>query len=120
MRDKKVSVKRIELLKELEKNMEIHVKDFGDMMDAYFVDVVRSADELRKKVAELDSDFDPRNWSFPSKPVSYEKDYSVAIRMFEMEVNDVVELTEEEFRQFVCDEWNWKRKFDMMKTAYSR
>lgn len=53
------------------------------------------------------------------KPVSHEADYKRVIRMLELSVDDVIEIGEHEFMQYVQDEWAWKQQFAATTSLYN-
>ena len=44
--------------------------------------------------------------------------YTRAIRMLELSVEDVIEIEEHIFNQLVLDEWGWKQQFTAMSALY--
>lgn len=53
------------------------------------------------------------------KPQAYVEYYDQAIEMLEYAQNDTVELDQQQFREFVKDEWNWKAQFTTSNVAYA-
>ena len=51
-------------------------------------------------------------------PENHEDDFTRAIQMLEWEVGDEVMLAEDEFAQFVQDDWGWKQQFRTTGMAY--
>lgn len=62
--------------------------------------------------------FKPNYPSFPSEPVSYEKEYNKAIRKVELEVSDTIALSPKEFESLVLNEWEWREQFETCNTKY--
>ena len=56
---------------------------------------------------------------FP-KPRCHSKDYDEIIMMMEMEVQNEVSLTQDEFSKYVQDQWHWKSDFDFISSSYKR
>jgi len=51
------------------------------------------------------------HYDAPEKPEDYSRFYREAIEMLQFEINDVVTLSVESFKQLVKDEWSWKNRF---------
>lgn len=59
------------------------------------------------------------NYSINLKyPESYDKEYNRAIRSVELNVYDKIELSEQEFNQYVMNDWSWKNSFISSNSAY--
>lgn len=59
--------------------------------------------DIPYKAAALDLRFSFQN----PKPESHESDYERAINRLNMSSDDFVELDEDEFRQYIEDDWDW-------------
>jgi ribosomal protein S28E/S33 len=53
------------------------------------------------------------------EPQDYTREYDRALKMLEISVDDIIELDEETFAQFVMDDWDWKRQFLNSTASYS-
>ena len=53
------------------------------------------------------------------RPEDHTKDYDRLLRQLEMEVEDVVELEDYEFAQYVMDDWAWKKQWLVSNSVYS-
>ena len=56
--------------------------------------------------------------TIPSKPTSYEDNYTLAIRMLELSVEEIIDVEENIFNQLVLDEWGWKQQFTTLSASY--
>ena len=110
-----VMVRKKELTEILQKNREQHTEVFEKAYKKF-----RSAVEgelearLRRirhgKAVDLQIRLpEPRNMT---------DTYNRALQMLEMETRDEIELSEQEFQQFVQDDWTWKREFANTASAY--
>jgi hypothetical protein len=109
-----VKVNKTSLLVELRKNRELHEKDVRLAEEGYEILVVKKLEQKIKAVKEGKM-FRVIQFDVPEDHL---KDYDRAIRMMEMEVEDVIELTEQDFNQYVMDEWNWKDNWSTSNSAY--
>jgi hypothetical protein len=53
-------------------------------------------------------------------PEDHTADYDRVIAMLDMEVGDTVSLTEQEFAQFVQDDWSWQHQWLSASSRFSR
>lgn len=52
------------------------------------------------------------------EPEDHTDDYDRVLRMAAMSVNDTLELSEDEFGQYVMDQWHWKQRFTDTTSVY--
>jgi hypothetical protein len=106
------------LLQIVRENKEKHVSDFTEAV----ADYKRAVASLCQKNHELAQTGELSKLeqirAMPMLPVSYEDNYSRAIRMLELSVDDVIELEDQIFNQLVLDEWSWKRGFTASAALY--
>jgi hypothetical protein len=112
-----VKMNRLELLKIVKENKEKHITEYAESVEDYKVAVLKitQANAKMAKTADLDQ------FKFkviPSKPTSYEDNYSRAIRMLELSVEEIIDVEEHIFNQLVLDEWGWKQQFTAMAATY--
>jgi len=111
-----VKVNKEDLLATLEENRVKHVADYKEAMTEYRKAAVIEVTAMLKQ-AKSKSEPITRAIKAP-EPVSYEKSYATAIRMLTMSVDDVIELGEHEFKQYVEDEWTWQASFTSNTLMY--
>lgn len=110
-----VRINTQELLAVLRKNRNVHVDDYGEAMEGYREAVIAF---LEKKLAEARGGEKIVLSGFPTEPRSYADQYNTVIRMLEMSDDAVVELTAQEFTQYVEDKWGWKDSFSITTAMY--
>jgi hypothetical protein len=116
---KTVTVQKQELLTKLEDNLSHHRADFEIAWDAF---QKRAIDNFHAKLALLEDAQRGQQielWVNLDVPEDHSADYLRAIDMLKWEVGDQVVLTEQEFRQFVQDDWSWKGKFASDNVFYA-
>lgn len=104
----KIKVNKKNVLKTLYENRKKHIDEYKDALRAYRVKCAELLDKKLKQVEEgekFDMYFDV------DEPTSHEKDYDMAIEMLEMDVDDTVTLTRQQFSYYIKDDWNWKDTF---------
>lgn len=109
-----VKVNKELLLLKLRENREIHIKEYKELFEAYQSEAIKGLQKLLKNA---------KNGNIVThlqitQPVDYTETYDEIIGMLEMSVDDTFEITQEEYKSYVLNQWNWTRNFNVFKTAY--
>lgn len=112
-----VNVKRGELIKVITRNRDRHVTQFEDAKVSYGKKLI---DLLKRALAKARSGKKVVLPIHLPQPVSYEKDYDRALGMLKMSSDTSVSLSEENYRKYVEDEWDWKAHFLANTVAYGK
>lgn len=113
---KEITVDKKKLEETLRANMKIHISEFEETHKVYSkmakkaVEQLRGKLELETKGVDLYINLD--------EPKSNEKDYLTALEMLDLEVNTNVTISEQEFKQYIKDEWSWSGRFAVSKSSY--
>lgn len=126
-----IEVKVEDLLKTLRTNREKHVKEYEKAKKGY-LKLLRKELELKLDILDAVEAGTPKtkvkghggpharlthiNHQPPQTYVSY---YDQAIEMLEFAQNTTVDLDQNQFQQYVKDEWNWKAQFTTSNVAYA-
>lgn len=111
-----VKVRRLELLQRLQENRETHIAEYEEASKGYHEEAIKRVSKVLDSLkAGLETDL---SFSLP-KPKSYEKEYDRVIEMVKMSVESELELSSQEFAQFVMDDWGWKQSFTNTNSLYS-
>lgn len=110
-----ITVKKADLLKKVYANSRRHEETFKKAMAGYRREVVK---RLRIMLRDAVNGKDVKHTIELYRPVSHSKDYQRVIAMLEMEVSHQVILNEDQFRQYVQDEWGWSQDFLSNSTQY--
>lgn len=114
---KNITVSKEELVSALTANRTQHVIDYNDSMAGYWEQAEKRAQRLLEQVKAKRTDeylhIDLQ------RPESHEKDYDTALEMLEWHENDTIEVSQSEFKQFIQDEWSWKRQFAATTQTYT-
>jgi len=110
-----VTVDRNDLLKRIKENREQHRSVFEAALKGYRTKVIS---ELDKSLADAKAGRNFRTFIALAEPVDQTKDYDRIIGMLEMSVDQTIDLTEDQFSQYVLDDWSWKRNFTEINTSY--
>lgn len=99
-----IKVKKDDLLSKLRGNRETHTAQFEKASAGYRTRVIEVLEERLK---------DARSGKLPvlmfnlPMPIDQTKAYDRAIGMLELSVEEVIELEEHDYQQYVLDEWTW-------------
>lgn len=113
-----VRVSTLDLTNELLKNKDAHVKAFNAALRGWRKETARQLRENAKRI-ESGEILYPAN-GVGTAPESHEDDYDRAVKMCQMSVDDQVELTQQEFTQYVLDQWNWSAGFTTQTAMYAK
>lgn len=106
------------LLHKLAENREKHVAEFEAQRKGYRKAYVKT---LKEAIKAAESGGTIERYPGQSLPVpeSHERDYSVAVEMVkQIDAEELVELTETDFKRLWLDEWDWKPMHAMNGISY--
>jgi len=112
----KVKIKTSELLKVVEQNRNEHREIFEEALIGYQKEVLR---QLEMRIADAKKGKRINTRFQIVEPVDQTHEYDRVIRMLKMTVDDVTEITQTEFAQYVMDDWGWKNNFITSNSNYS-
>ena len=115
---KSVKVNKNNLLEVIHQNKEKHILEYEEAMQDYAL-VLLSVSEKNFRIAiqrlsqiRATGKIKDLPWqSLPNEPQSYEAEYTRAIRMLEMSVENDLDVEAQVFNQLALDEWSWKGQF---------
>lgn len=110
----KVRVSRNQLSAVLNQNLLKHKADYEEAMAGYYL---MQIDNAKAMLDQADRHEDVKIIKTP-KPQEHTKDYTRAIAMCEVSVDDVVELEAAAFENLWLDDWPWKETFQATKSFY--
>jgi hypothetical protein len=105
---KPILVDKANLIEIMEENRGKHRKVFNDALAGY----ARAAEQvLREHMETLRQGKYPEIRILLERPEDHTRDYDRVIGMLKMHTGDTFELDEQSYRQFVDDDWTWKRQW---------
>lgn len=111
-----VKVKKDDLLAVIKTNREKHLEEFNSASKIFIQDAI---EKLTQMLAQAQSKGKIIQSLGLAEPQSYVSSYDTAIKMLEMSTDDIIELSHQEFMQYVEDSWGWKQSFTMTTSAYN-
>lgn len=112
-----VRVNRTDLINKLLENKSKHVQEFREVYELFRDKAIRQME----RNLELARDTNATNVVLSislATPVSHEQDYDDALGLLQMGTDETVELDMESYRQYIQDNWVWKRSFDATNSLY--
>lgn len=110
-----IRVRKDRLLTQLQVNRDQHRQQFEQAQEVFRRRVIEELD-LRLEQARQGRQIN-LVIALP-QPLDYTVDYDRAIQMIEWSLGDEVELGEDDFRQYVLNDWGWARTFAANTTSY--
>ncbi len=113
---KKMVFKKKKLLEAIKGNRDQHQHVFEEALLGYkekIIEVLEENLEDARTGVMIDETI------YLQRPVNHTRDYDRVLMMLEMSDDETHELSEQEFAQYVMDDWSWKRQFLMTNSAYS-
>jgi hypothetical protein len=111
----KVKVKKEQLLEKLTVNRESHKANFIKAQKGFRQEVIEQLDKALQD-ARLGRNINT-SFRLPA-PKDQTEDYDTAIEMLNWAVGNEVELTQQEFRQYIFDDWSWSQNWLLSNTSY--
>lgn len=103
-----VRVKREAILERIKENRDKHRAQFEEALEDYRKGVLKELEEWLERARRGEK---VRRATVLTEPQDHTDDYNQIIDMLEMSVDDEIELTHQEFAQYVRDRWSWQGQF---------
>lgn len=111
----KTRILKEELLEVIEENMSTHRDIFLKAIDGYKKEAINQLEEMLERVKKGNTISGYWNLIVPE---DHTPEYERTIKMIEFDTRDEIELNENEFSQFVMDNWAWKKDWSASNTLY--
>ncbi len=109
-----IKVKKADLIARIEENKATHIEAYAKAVEAYKKEALKQLADLTKRVENGDVNVKLNL----TTPVDNRKNYDKIIDMFNWEVEDIVELEQAEFNEYVQDETEFARHAMMSNSMY--
>jgi hypothetical protein len=112
--DRTVKIKKVDLIEKIKENKLKHIESYEKAVIAYKKTALKQLGELTKEVngGSLDIKLNL------TKPIDNRDLYDTIIETFEWEVREEVELSQQEFREYVQDKTESSRQAMFSNTMY--
>ena len=112
-----VRINKGDLVNALTENRKKHKEEFDKASEGYRVEMLALLHGLSVRIERGENvNVSHAIREFP--PEDHTEDYKVALDMLSMSVDGVIELTHEEFRHMVLDDWEWQRSWKASNSKY--
>jgi hypothetical protein len=112
----KLSFEKAFLVQRISENRKTHEQVYQEAKVTYRAKA-EEALEARLRLVKSDGKFD---LAFDlAVPFNHLEDYDLVLLMLKQCQENTVELTQEEYSQYVLDNWNWRRHFLTSNSRYS-
>ena len=101
-----ITVDKAKLAKTLEKNRSNHRKLFEEALTNYKKHAIKT---FELNIREIKSGGEVRHHLTLPVPQDHTEDYDRAIGMLEWHQGEEIELDEQQFAEFVQDDWHWQQ-----------
>lgn len=109
-----IKVKKSKLIEKINENKENHKKDYIEAVEAYKKEAKKQLDEQSKALENGSLNISLRLIS----PIDKTDEYDKILSIFEWEVADFVELTQNEFNEYVLDLSTFSMNAKMLNSTY--
>ena len=109
-----IQVEKSDLIAKIKENKENHIKEYDKAVVAYKEEAER---QLMTEVARVQEGALDAKLNLIT-PIDNTENYDSILEMFEWEVKDVVELQQDEFKEYVQDKTDFAVRAQMSNTAY--
>jgi NOL1/NOP2/fmu family ribosome biogenesis protein len=113
-----VRIKKEKLRAILLKNREDHHGIFIEAQKKYREVAIEKLDE-QLRIAREGKPFQLMMLAALTPPEDHTKDYDRVLGMLDLSEDDVIELSNENFKCYVQDQWNWTRSWAVSNSRYS-
>ncbi len=113
---KEVTVDKENVLSRLRENRTQHEQDYRDALQGWKETVLEHLERLRAQLEEQPEKVVPL---IPHpRPESHLEEYDRMIEMLELHLPTSITITQDEFRAYYQDDWDWKSRFDTANVNY--
>lgn len=112
----KLNVERSALLDTLTTNRGAHRAIFEEAVEGYKAEAVK---QLNDYIERIKSGSLKRVYVSLPQPEEHTHDYDRVIGLILLSTDDQIPLTDQEYENYVLDDWAWKRQFITTNSVYS-
>jgi hypothetical protein len=108
---------KTELTKTIQKNRDGHRAEFEEAMKGYEEEATKSLGRILQAIKDGKR---PVISLYMTIPEDHTKDYDRVLKMLAMSQEGNIELDEDDFAQYVQDDWGWKKTFETTNALYKK
>jgi len=126
-----IRVPKGELVDKITSNRAKHIQEYEEAVDGYrdmvFVEYDKYLSKIKSALDQVkNTDIPIENiklyFKHPDlpKPESHEDEYSTVLGMLSMTIDDYIDITTSDYRQYIEDNWSWTESFTTSNTRYKK
>jgi hypothetical protein len=104
--NREITINRNDLIDKILNNKKAHIIEYEKAVIAYKLETLKQLEVLKTKIESGDLNIGLNL----TKPVDNSENYDSILEMFEWEVNDIITLSQSEFREYVQDDSDFSRQ----------
>lgn len=109
-----VTVKKKQLIETIKKNKANHIDEYAKAVESYMKEAHKQLADLKQQLLDGKTDIKLNL----VEPKNMEQNYNDILKMFEWEVKEEVELTQDEFKEYVLDQTDFAIEAKFSNTFY--
>jgi len=110
-----IKISKFDLIEKIKENQKEHRKDYLKALEGFKLEALKQLADLTRRVGTGDIDDIILQLT---KPINNSENYDKILEMFEWEVDTIVELSQDEFKEYVQDEGDESANIKFMNSAY--
>lgn len=110
-----VRINKGDLVEKLTMNRKSHRAMFENAFEGYRQECIRL---LALNLESLKAGDKIQVRFYEQAPQDHTDDYDTVLNMLNMSVEPTIELTHQEFKQYVEDDWNWREQWNTSNSKY--
>lgn len=115
-----VNIDRDKLLEIVKENRVKHIHTYREVSDNFLKAAIATFEKSLARLKNGEIVHLHEEVQGLERPRCFDSHYAKIIRMLELTEDKVIQLTDQEFSQYVLDEWEWKRDLCSMNATYMR
>jgi len=104
------------LMEIIQENRDKHRSVFLEAIDGYRLEAIKRLERMIEKIKKGKTIDQYLRLPVPTDNTN---DYDRVLKMMELDTRDEINLNEEEFAQYVLDDWSWKREWIATASNYT-
>ena len=115
MHSKTVNVNRLKMIEAIKAGLALHTATYNEALEDFKQYALIEANKFRDAIAA--GDFRKTGINLVA-PTSHIKEYEEAIEIFEMSVDENINIDLDAFKAYFKNEWTWSRGFESTAMMY--
>jgi len=110
-----ININKADLIAKIKENKQAHIKDYTEAVEAFKIQANNQIEKAGKHLESGELNEIKLNLKVP---VNKESEYDKLVIMFEWEQKDIVELSQQEFNEYILDESDFAVAARLQNSTY--